>query len=105
MDSTEPNAKRSGRPRCWRDLKVPMLAPGQGGNPGHLVPSLLAALTHPALQRSRARPCSAAAGRGLVAAAAACLFSAAAFGHLPGGLKRFIDLALERKPGASRSGV
>lgn len=39
----------------------------------------------------------------MAAAAAACLFPTAASGHLPGRLKRLIDLALERKPGASRS--
>lgn len=37
-----------------------------------------------------------------MAAAAACLFPEAASGHLPGGLKWLVDLALERKPGTSR---
>lgn len=39
-----------------------------------------------------------------MAAAAACLFPAAASGYLPGRLERFIVLALERKLGASRRG-
>lgn len=85
-----------------RALNVAMQAPWAGRRP-RTPGSLFPGCTHPALQRSRARPCSAAAGRGLVAAAAAaCLFPAAASGHLPGGLKRLVDLALERKPGTSR---
>lgn len=88
-------ARGSGRSRCW--------PPGQDRDPGHLAPSLLATLTHPALQRSRARPCSAAAGRGLVAAADSRLFTAASSGHLLGGLERLRGSAQERKPRASRS--